>query len=281
MTEKKKHDSGGNNKNTLLEYMRTQAWLAYLMTQTGAKTFGEIDGAILGKRLPGQSIDAQREQLKDVNTIRGAKYGTNQQGPNETILKLVEKKPLGKGSKSIYEIGPLEDGRYVPLWIAFEDNFNAMWECIDNCIPEMTEMRRRGAPYTVRLERVIEFFVPLEEWRAIDFKSPANHPSKHLIIDSWHKGYFEATLELLTIAMSIYRLHLKADENMAQVEYLIRGLLAEPYKEKLEKHNIYDLFVAGFNQIEINDLLQRGEVALAKNLLSKMALIQQETKDKI
>jgi len=281
LTTKKKSDNGGGNKNTLLEYMRTQAWLAYLMIKTGAKTFGEIDGAILGKRLPGQSIEVLRGLLADKATLRGAKYGTNKQGPNENILKLVEKKPLGEGSKAVYEIGPLEDGRNVPLWMVFEDDFNVMWECIDSYIPEMTEMRKRGAPFSVRLEKVIELFVPLEEWRTIDFKSPANHPSKHLIIDSWQKGYFVETLELLTVAMSIYRLHLKADENMAQVEYLVRGLLAEPYKEKLEKHNIYDLFVAGFNQIEINDLLQRGEVALAQNLLSKMALTQQEAKEVI
>jgi|GEM_PF-2658020 len=281
MTEEKKKGAGGKPKNTLLGYMRTQAWLAYLMKQTGVKTFGEVDGALLGRRLPGHSISMHMELHKDKATVRGDKYGKNQQGPTESILKLVEKKPLGTGSRAIYEIGPLEGDRNINLWMVFEDDFNVMWEFIDSCIPEMTEMRKRGAPFSVRLERVIELFVPLEEWRAIDFKSPANHPSKHLIIDSWQRGYFVETLELLTVAMSIYRLHLKADENMAQVEYLVRGLLAEPYREKLEKHNIYDLFVAGFNQIEINDLLQRGEVALAQNLLSKMALIQQEIKDEI
>lgn len=279
MTEiKKKKTGGGKPKNTLLEYMRTQAWLAYLMKQTGVKTFGEVDGALLGRRLPGHSISKHMELHKDETTVRGDKYGKNQQGPTESILKLVEKKPLGAGSRAVYEIGPLEGDCNINLWIVFEDDFNVMWECIDSCIPEMIEMRKRGAPFSVRLEKVIELFVPLEDWRTIDFKNPTNHPSKHLIIDSWQKGYFEETLELLTIAMSIYRLHLKANENMAQVEYLIRGLLAEPYKEKLEKHNIYDLFVAGFNQIEINDLLQRGEVALAQNLLSKMALTQQATK---
>lgn len=270
MSEAKKVGIGGNSKNTLLEYMRTQAWLAYLMEKTGAKTFGEIDGAILGKRLRGQSIEIKKQLLNDETTIRGSKYGSNQQGPNEAYLNLVEGKVLGSGSKAVYEIGPLEKNRNIPLWAIFEQDFNVIWECVDNLIPEMTEMRKRGAPFSKRLERVVKLFVPLDDWSRIDFKNPENHPSKHLVLDSWHKNYFQATLELLVVAMAIYRLHLKADENMAQVEYLIRGLLAEPYRAVLQKHNIYDLFVAAFNQLEINDLIQRGEINLAENLLLKM-----------
>lgn len=268
MSENTNTDSAAN-KNTLLEHMRTQVWLAYLMNQTGAKSFGEIDGALLGKRLRGQPIEIKKQLLNDQTTIRGAKYGANMQCPNETILSAVERKPLGKGSKAIYEIGPLVGEKNTPLWTTFEQDFNVMWECIDSYIPEMAEMRKRGAPFSFRLERVIQLFVPLEDWKSIDFKNPANHPSKHLIVDSWLKGYFQATFDLLTIAMAIYRLHLKAGENMAQVEYLLRGLIVEPYKSELERINIYDLFLAAFNNLETYDLISRGEYEFAEKLVPK------------
>lgn len=270
MNKNKEKNEGGRSENTLLEYMRTQAWLAYLMEKTGAKTFGEIDGAILGNRPPRQSIDKMKDFLGDTSTIRGDKYGSNTQTPNESQINLIEKKPLGGGSKAVYEIGPMEAGRNIPLWATFEQNFNVMWDIVESYIPEMPEMRKRGAPYSARLERVIELFVPLQDWKNIDFKNPESRPSTHLIVDSWHKGYFQASIGLLAVAMAIYRLHLKANESMAQVHYLVSGLIAEPCKNELEKNNIYNLFVAAFNNLEIYDLVSRGEFEKAERLVPKV-----------
>ena len=262
-------NKGGRPPNTLLDFMRIKAWLAFIMTKLNVKTYEEIQENILGPIPKGMSPIKYFDLDNFAQDIRWDRYLTLQHGPNKTYLSLIEQFPKAAGSSSVYKVGPYDGQENIPLWIVFEHDLDAIWNYLFEHLPEIKNLSQKGAPFFKKLELVVELFVPNNEWAKLNFK--INKPnSKNIIVVSYQKRYFQPSFELLTIAMAIYRVALHTGESMAQVEYLIRGLLSEPYAELLEKYNIYSEFVAAFNQLEINDLIQRGEIKLAQNLLSKM-----------
>jgi hypothetical protein len=260
---------GGVNPRTHLEYMRIKAWMAYLMAKSGAVTYGDLNERLLSTRPKSQLKFMYKEEMGFPH-VRWDKHWKLETGPNESRLNLIDKMPLGAGSKAVYEVGPQDNGVSIPLWLSFETDFNLMWSLVDAVVADMPDMRKRGAPFATRMECVISLFVPKAEWEQIDFKDPANHPKLHVVLAAYQAGHFEPSFKLLAAAMAMYRLVVNAGESMAQMEYLLRGLLGEPYRDLLSSYNIYTEFLAAFNQLEINDFISRGDLESAENILEKM-----------
>lgn len=261
---------GGRPPRTALDPMRTKAWLAYLKKQNGTEDVNEIDVFLFGPP-KGSSVPLRiYKSLNHFPKIRWDRYESHQTGPKDTQLALVDARPRGKGSKSVFQRGPMEDGEAVALWCVFEQDLDAMWEVIDGVCPEMPEMRRRGAPIYKRIQHIAYLFVPQETWDAIDFKDPTNHPVNHAVLIAHQNGCFCPTWKRLAAAMAMWRLSLHFGDSMAQMEYLVRGLLSDPYKELLGSYNIYSDFVFAFNWIEISDHIQRGNLEVARLLVEKM-----------
>jgi hypothetical protein len=260
---------GGRPKHTLLEAMRTKAWLTDLMRRTGATNYTELDYRLFGPPPEGMSLTMHKliEQFPSIRWSRHAKLTT---GPDETQLGLVNQRELGRGSKSVFQNGPEEDGEVVHLWCVFELDFDAMWLPIESVCVDLPQWRRRGAPFSIVTQWLAHSLVPPEEWEKLNFKDPGTHPRKNAVVTAYSNGYFEPSLKYLAATMALWRHALHRGESMAQTEYLVRGLLAEPCKKVLMAHEIYSEFVLAFNQLEIFDLIQRGELDLAKKLLAKL-----------
>lgn len=272
--EEVKKNKGGRPPNTLLDFMRIKAWLAFIMIKLNVEKYEEIKENILGPIPAGMPLSKYVVFDDYVQNVRWDRHIDLKSGPNDTYLKLIEQLPKAVGSLSVYKVGPYDNQEKIPLWTVFEQDFEVMREFLDSQIPQMKGLRKSGAPLTVKMDLVINLFVALEQWKKLSFKDPDKHPEKHIIIESYRSGYFQPSFKLLTVAMAMYRIVLNAGESMSQMEYLMRGLLAEPMSELLSKYNIYEEFTAAFNQLEINDLMQRGEIELAKKLFSKMSGIK-------
>lgn len=266
-------DISGRPPRTVLSAMCTKAWLAYLKKQNDAEGTYEIDCSLFGPP-KGSSVPLYKHKLlNQFPDIRWKRHEKNETSPDETQLALVDARPGGKGSKSVFQRGPMEDGEAVALWCVFEQDLDAMWEVIDRVCPEMPEMRRRDTPIYKRIQHVAYLFVPQATWDAIDFKNPSNHPVNHAVLIAHQNGNFCPTWKLLAAAMAMWRVSLYFDDSMAQMEYLVRGLLAGPCKgllDLIKPYSIYSEFTFAFNFIEISDHIQRGNLDVARLLVEKM-----------
>lgn len=248
-------------KNTLLDFMRTKVWINYLHEKTGAS--GRTD---MNRVLFGSVIEADEKDYKFYD-IRFDRYENRETIAEIGIREQVENTTKGKGSYEVYESGPYENGKATDLWYVFGTDFSKLREIIDTTFSKVADMRKRGVASDKRLEEVLIHFAKKENWDLIDFSDPKKHPSKNIVVDAFENGYFKPTLKSLVGAMAMYREMLRNDTHMAQMEYLMKGLLAEPYSAVLTKHGIYDDFILAFTQLELYDLLLRNDEAGALKLL--------------
>ena len=256
---------------TPAEVMQTKCWLRFLLTQTGSADFNEFDRKV--HSIPDDmSVTQFRIENKD-KVVRWERYESQEIAPNETTLKLFDQPQFVPGSRKVYEIGPQIKGEHIPLWRLFQEieevrshEAEDLWAIVNTAVPEMRELRKRGAPYTVRVNMIALLFVTEAEWQALNFKNPADKPDLHVVVKAYRQQYFLPTPQLLLAAMAMWRITMSVGESMAQMEYLIRGLLTEPYKTFLSTLEIYTEFVAAFYMAEINDCLTKGDLETAKKL---------------
>ena len=256
---------------TPVEVMQTKCWLKFLLAQTSSEDFNTFDRKV--HDIPeGMSVTQFRIENSD-KVVRWERYESQEISPNETTLKLFDQPQFVTKSRKVYEVGPLIEDEHIPLWRLFQETENVrshdaddLWEIVVAAIPEMKELRKRGAPYTIRVNMIALLFVPESEWQALNFKDPTDKPDMHVVVKAYRHQYFQPTPQLLLAAMAMWRIAMSVGESMAQMEYLIRGLLAEPYKDFLCGLEIYTEFIAAFYMAEINDCLAKGDLATAKKL---------------
>jgi hypothetical protein len=262
-------DKGGRPRRTLLEIMRTRAWITYLVQNTGASSFRALDNALFVP--PGLKVVLKTYKEKNnLPTIRWRRHAGGNSSPDETQLKLVERRELGKGAMAVFEHGPREGNEIIHLWCVFEMNLEAVWKPIEAVYNDLPEWRRRGVPFSKMVEWMAHSLVPANKWKKLNFKDPATHPKVNAVVTACQGKHFTPSLKYLAAAMAMWRIALHRGESMAQMGYLIHGLLAKPCKDLLSEHGIYSQFVMAFNQMEIYDLIQRGELDLAKKQLAKL-----------
>lgn len=259
---------GGAPEGTTLERMQTRAWLAFLVMRTGVEDFSDLDEGLIGAPKDGQSRAVYRELL-GWPKIHWDRYQKMQTHARDTIRKLVEQRPLGKGSMAVFDVGPFENGLNVPLWSAFaSDELGDFWPNVDSACPNMGELRRRGAPFERRLAEVASLYMPLDDWQ--ELRGAAATDTKSREFGKRLRPTYEPSLRDLLASLSIWRLALISNECMADAEFLLRGLLVHVFQPLLSTHGIYELLCLAFTQLETYDLLKRGEVEQARIIAGRL-----------
>jgi hypothetical protein len=264
----------GRPKNTLLAGMRTTAWLTYLMRQAMTEDSGDLTRKLFN--VPSNRTLSATTDSGKVPNIRWDKYISHETGPSKSILNRVEQTELGHGSRAVFDHGPIENGETVNLWCVFEMDFDAMWEPIKAVCPDLETWRKTGVPFSRMVKWMALSFVRSTEWRKLNFKDPTTHPKVNAVVTAYQDKHFTPSLKYLAATMAMWRFALHHGESMAQMEYLVRGLLTEPCKDLLSSYGIYSQFKLAFHHMEIHDLVRRREFELAKKQLAK--LIQEEAR---
>ena len=265
----------GRPSRTLLEIMQTKAWLSFILKSKNANDIDQLDRLIFN--IPADIAISRLKLNGEIPDIRWDKYKKNSSSPNESILKRINQEKHAPGSLNVFQVGLYEGEKLIPIWriFEFELNFRShesenLWKMVDTICDEMPSLRNRGAPYLFRIEKIAKLLIPDAEWKELDFANPTNHPSMNAVVKAYRNGYFEPSLQLLAGAMAMWRIALDVGESMAQMEYLVRGLLSEPFAEILSSHDIYSEFLLAFNRIEINNCIQRGEFETATKIIANL-----------
>ncbi|MFZ6726415.1 hypothetical protein ACO0K2_13070 [Undibacterium sp. MH2W] len=268
--ENKKKD--GRPGRTLLETMQTKAWLTYILKSKNATNISELDRLVF--KVAANTAISRAKLDGDIPDIRWDKYQNHGKSPDETRLNLVDTPDRVPGSKPVFQSGLYEKNELIPVWRLFEINPNFrshesdhLWVMVDAICGEMQNFRDCGAPYSIRVSSLANLFVPKAEWEQLEFSKPECNPTVNAIKKAYTDGYFQPSLKLLAGAMAMWRIAMDVGESMAQMEYLVKGLLlCEPCIQALKSHNIYDEFLEAINIIEINDCIRRGDLETAKKI---------------
>lgn len=124
----------GRPQRSPLESMRAKAWMAGVMTASGATNAYQV----------AKLFDAGQEK-------RFEKYARGTISPNITTLKLVEQR--FPNTRRVYDEGP---ANRVPLWKAMDGPVEAAWDCLVRYDPEFEKMRKGGASHEARVRRLME-----------------------------------------------------------------------------------------------------------------------------
>ena len=107
--------SRGRPKREAVDALRAKAWVAECMRLTGSKSIYALRQRALGS------------QADDVRYFERIARGTY--SPGIVLQRNVDK--VIPGSRDVYLIGPMEEGRYVPLWQALTGPIDAMWDVLN------------------------------------------------------------------------------------------------------------------------------------------------------
>lgn len=124
----------GRPQRSPLEPMRAKAWMAGVMSASGATSayqVAKLFNAGLAKRFE--------------------KYARGTVSPTITTLNLVEQK--FPNTRRVYDEGP---ANRVPLWKAMDGPVEAAWECLVLYDPEFESMRQVGASHEAKVRIFME-----------------------------------------------------------------------------------------------------------------------------
>ena len=105
----------GRPKREGVDTLRAKAWVAECMRLTGSKSIYAVRQLAMGT------------QAADVRYFERIAKGTY--SPGSVLQRNVEK--VIPGSRGVYLIGPMEEGRNVPLWQALAGPMEEMWDVLN------------------------------------------------------------------------------------------------------------------------------------------------------
>ena len=272
----KDQNANGAPKKTLLERMKTKAWLSFIFESKNTREINDLNKLVFSGY---GDVPIYRLQASgDIPEIRWKDYQIGSANPNEVVLKRVTQERHVPGSLAVFETGLYEENKIVPIWRIFEFKSDALsheskelWAMVDAICGDMHDMRSRGAPYLVRFNTVAQLLIPKSEWGNLHFSKPESHPKINAVVTAYRNGYFIPSLKLLGGIMAMWRIAIDVGESMAQMEYLVKGLLlCEPCVQILKSHDIYEEFLSAVNIIEIKDCIQREDFETAKKIAANL-----------
>lgn len=153
------------------------------------------------------------------------------------IRNFVHQYPPVAKSHYVFEIGPEEENEFVPLWMLFEDRCEEFWPVIENVISLYGS--DDSSAHLSRIDRIAEVFLPSCVWK--DIKGSTDGFAKHgnSLMESMQSGCFVPKLRFLAAVIAMWRLSMFVRDGVASMEFLLRNLLAGPYKNLLIGHGIY------------------------------------------
>ncbi len=207
----------GPKPRSILDNVRSRAWVADLKRRTNTKTYAALDRALFGE------TDTKRTWHH---------YMSGNRKPDQTA-RLVETRPVGLGSSRVLEIGPMEDGVNIPLWRLFEERAHFA-EYLDEILADIGIMR--GACSCT--EFVLGLFAEPAAWAVARNQSMPSWPDGNAIDASAESGYFTPTLSRFAAAIAGWRCAMVDRTDVKLLELLLASLIDGPAKTILDQHGI-------------------------------------------
>ena len=246
---KQKKNLGGRPERFYIDEMRTIAWCLDLERRTG-KTANGLRTALLDMHT-GSSADKYLE-------FRFDRFENGQNVPTSKKLDQIDSLDKAKESRKVFEIGPEEQGRNVPLWELFGDQYDHFWNAIDEVIPQSPPDCR--AAHCWRIDYLAELLMEEAQWQAILSNANFQHQDDNPVVQSWNEHCFKMEWQLLATAIALWRLSMLVREGVAPTEYLLHCLLAGPLKPALEGLGIHAHVCELIRFLSIQDRLSKGQI---------------------
>ena len=246
---RQKKNPGGRPERFQIDEMRTIAWCLDLERRTG-KTANGLRTALLNMHT-GSSADKYLE-------FRFDRFENGQNVPTSKKLDQIDSLDKAKESRKVFEIGPEEQGRNVPLWELFEDRHEKFWYAIEEVIPQFPP-NIRGAHFS-RIDFLAELLMEEAQWKAILSNANFQHQDDNPVMQSWNEHRFKAEWKLLAAAIALWRLSMLVREGVAPTTYLLHCLLAGPFKPLLEGAGIHAYACSLIRLLATQDRLSKGQI---------------------
>lgn len=208
----------GRPKRTLFDEMRAAAWVKELESLTGWTPNGLREFMV-------------KKGERDIRFDRYLFGGTT---PDQAVLTAVHQDLQLAPAEAVHSIGPVEDGEHVPLWLVFEDRYDEFWSVIGEVIP----LRPYGDTHAGRIDQLAEKFIVASKWKALTEEGSFGFTLEDVSNNS--TSGFKARLIVLAAVIAMWRFSMLLRERVAESECLVHWLLAEPYRDLLKKHKIYE-----------------------------------------
>lgn len=220
--EKEKEEAKGKAKTgpkprSILDNVRSRAWVADLKRRTSTKTYAALNRALFGK------TDTEPTWHH---------YMSGNRKPDQTA-KLVENETIGHGSSRVLKIGPVEDAVNIPLWRLFEEQADFA-EYLDEILADLGSMRGACA----RTEFVLGLFAEPAAWAVARNQPTPAWPDGNAIDASAQSGYFTPTLSRFAAAIAGWRCAMVDRTDVKLLELLLASLIDGPAKTILDQHGI-------------------------------------------
>lgn len=129
----------GRPRRTDVASLRAKAWVQESLRLGGFASLYQMRHAVFG---------VQAEQTRYFERIAKGTYS-----PGAVLLRLTEQ--VIPGSKQVFEVGPMEEGRAVPLWQALEGPIEDMWAVLDWFSPAYKRSRLFGFTQQHRIDYLV------------------------------------------------------------------------------------------------------------------------------
>lgn len=206
-----------------------------------------------------QNIFAQKPANKDgIPEFEFRNFHKGTKTPNKMTFDQIDELEGASDSRQVFEIGPEEQGRNVPLWELFGDQYDHFWNAIDEVIPQSPPDCR--AAHCWRIDYLAELLMEEAQWQAILSNANFQHQDDNPVMQGWNEHRFKMEWQLLATAIALWRLSMLVREGVAPTEYLLHCLLAGPLKPALEGLGIHAHVCELIRFLSIQDRLSKGQI---------------------
>ena len=249
------------DRRSLLNIMRSRAYLYELMRRTNVVDVGKIRKAVLlegGDSVSSRSL-AETWNPRFDRAINGNLVITEQ------VLNQVSQKKRLASARLVHEVGPEENGGNVPLWAIFEDRF----EEFDDIIESGLRLSKSGSDLGLnRADRIALLFLPADQWHQLR-TSPGVAVGPNLVQQAYDAGYFAADVLRLATAIAFWRLCLHGADAWAPIETLLDWLMVGPYAGVVANLGISAEMRDLLRMIAEDHHIQQGNVTAAARALTR------------
>lgn len=219
MADEVKKNNTGPKPRSILDTVRSRAWVADLKRRTNTQTYAALSRALFGD---GSSVAPTWHH-----------YMSGKRTPDLVTLTLVEKAKVAKGSTKVLKIGPMEDQVNIPLWRLFEEqaDFAAY---LDEILGD--QGIERGA--RLRTQIVLDLFAEPAAWAVARNQSKPGWPDGNAVEEASGSGYFVPTLAGFAMAVAGWRCAMVDGADVELLQLLLVSLIEGPAKTILDLQGI-------------------------------------------
>jgi hypothetical protein len=253
--------NAGRDRRSLLNIMRSRAYLYELMRRTNVVDAGKIRKVVL---LEDRDSVSSRSLAETWNprfdrVIKGNLVITEQ------VLNQVSQKKRLASARLVHEIGPEENGGNTMLWAIFEDRF----EEFDDIIESGLQLSAQGLDIGLsRTDRVALLFLPADQWNQLRTNADVA-AGQNLAQHAYDARYFTADVRRLAAAIAFWRLCLRGADEWAPIEALLDWLMVGPYAGVMANLGISAEMRDLLRMIAEDHHIQQGNVTAAARALTR------------